>query len=224
MTYDANGNLLTQGGGTYGYDSAEMLTSRPVTGGNETYKYGPDNVLLRRTNPGNSAAFYIEGVYERNLASGGVVTGVTKYYSALGRPLAIRQAAGDGQLGSLYFPLADQLGSTAGVTDQTGALIAGTAVKYWPYGAVRSGSITQTDRLFTNQRQEVGTDALGLYNYNARFYSTTLGRFVSADPVPALNRYAYGAGNPTRFVDPTGLYLVASCGWTQTCTKAGNSD
>src|SRR5581483_3004867 len=51
----------------------------------------------------------------------------------------------------------------------------------------------------------------GLYNYKARFYSTVLGRFVSADPTQptgswvALNRFAYANNNLLRFVDPTGF-------------------
>ncbi len=47
--------------------------------------------------------------------------------------------------------------------------------QYWPYGAARTDAIataSQTDRLFTGQRQEPGDAALGLYFYNARFYST----------------------------------------------------
>ena len=52
---------------------------------------------------------------------------------------------------------------------------------------------------------------LGLYDYKARFYDAALGRFISADtvvPNPGnpqdLNRYAYAANNPLRYVDPTG--------------------
>jgi len=81
--------------------------------------------------------------------------------------------------------------------------------RYWPYGAVRSGGVTQTDKLYTGQQQEPG-DALGLYNYRARFYSTVVGRFVSGDPVSAsfgssaLSRFAYANSNPLRFMDPDG--------------------
>jgi RHS repeat-associated protein len=122
----------------------------------------------------------------------------------------LRQAAG-GQ-GALYYPLADQLGSTSTLTDASGTVVA--TEKCWPYGAARAGGITQTDKLFTGQQIEPGDSALGLYNYNARFYSTTLGRFVSVDPIvgsaadpQAWNSYAYVRNNPMRFVDPTAMYL-----------------
>jgi len=58
----------------------------------------------------------------------------------------------------------------------------------------------------------------GLYNYGARMYSPTMGRFLtpdwSAKPVPVpyadltnpqtLNLYSYAYNNPTRFTDPDG--------------------
>jgi RHS repeat-associated protein len=61
-----------------------------------------------------------------------------------------------------------------------------------------------TKRTFTGQI----ADATGLYFYNARYYSQTLGRFVSADTVVpgageprALNRYAFEAGGKRRSGD-----------------------
>jgi hypothetical protein len=57
-----------------------------------------------------------------------------------------------------------------------------------------------------------------LYDYRARFYDPTLGRFLQPDPlVPepgnpqALNRYAYVYNNPLRYTDPSGhfAWLIA---------------
>ncbi|MDE3097536.1 MAG: RHS repeat-associated core domain-containing protein [Chloroflexota bacterium] len=93
--------------------------------------------------------------------------------------------------------------------DAADATVAET--KYWPYGATRTGGVTQTDKLYTGQQQEPGDAALGLYNYKARFYSTTLGRFVAADrAMPeatsrGLNRYAYAYNSPLRYSDPSGF-------------------
>ena len=56
------------------------------------------------------------------------------------------------------------------------------------------------------------TSALGLYNYGARFYSTTLGRFVSADPAGICdsdsqrrNAYTYVRSSPLSRVDDSGM-------------------
>jgi RHS repeat-associated protein len=86
--------------------------------------------------------------------------------------------------GCARYILADHLGSTSTIVDRNGAT---ATVKYRPYGATRSTSgAVGTDKLFTGQQQEPDDPALGLYNYGARFYSTTLGRFVSADPVRSM--------------------------------------
>ncbi len=76
--------------------------------------------------------------------------------------------------------------------------------KYWPYGGERaiSGDARLTSHWFTGQRDE-DFDGLGLYNYNARFYSTLAGRFVSVDPVTgggdpqSWNPYSSVRGIPT---------------------------
>jgi len=123
----------------------------------------------------------------------------------------VRQVPAGGGAGTLLYPLHDHLGSTVGVTDQAGVLV--DSQKYWPYGATRAGGIdpnTQTDKQYTGQQVEPGDAGLGLYNYKARFYSTTLGRFVSADPtLPSdssmpHNRFAYANDSPVTYVDPSG--------------------
>jgi RHS repeat-associated protein len=60
---------------------------------------------------------------------------------------------------------------------------------------------------FTGQRWE----GFGLYNYGARYYSASLGRFIRADPLlpnpaspPLLNRYAYVRNSPLVYVDDDG--------------------
>jgi len=72
-----------------------------------------------------------------------------------------------------------------------------------------------TDRQYTGQRWG---DALGLYDYRARYYDPALGRFIQPDtivPEPgdpqALNRYAYVLNNPLRYNDPSG-HAFSECG------------
>jgi RHS repeat-associated protein len=93
------------------------------------------------------------------------------------------------------------------VTDATGVTVG--EQRYYPFGETRltSGTI-YTDKLFTGQREITG---LGIYHYQARFYSPRLGRFLSPDtivPNPAnpqdLNRFSYVRNNPLRYTDPGG--------------------
>jgi RHS repeat-associated protein len=74
-----------------------------------------------------------------------------------------------------------------------------------------------TDITFTGQRSNL--DQIGLYYFKARFYASSLGRFVSADTIvprasdpQQLNRYAYGLNNPVKYIDPSGH--AAICGTT----------
>ena len=53
------------------------------------------------------------------------------------------------------------------------------------------------------------SNSFGLMFYNARWYDPALGRFAQADTivpggVQGLDRYAYTANNPVRYVDPSG--------------------
>jgi len=108
---------------------------------------------------------------------------------------------------TLYYILKDHLGSASVVTNSSGNVVG--EQRYYPFGETRlSPGSRFTDQLFTGQREMTG---LGIYHFNARFYSPKLGRFLSADtivPNPAnpqdLNRYSYVRNNPLRYTDPTG--------------------
>ncbi len=147
---------------------------------------------------------------------------IKKYYAGFGRTVAVRDVPTGTGTGTLSYILPDHLGSASVVTSDAGAVI--SEMTYWPYGATRSGGITQTDKRYTGQQEEPGDAALGLYNYKARFYSTTLGRFLSSDPTnDGLNRYSYAANNPLRYVDPSGLTAVVGCGTGHQC-ETGNPE
>jgi RHS repeat-associated protein len=107
----------------------------------------------------------------------------------------------------VHFLHSDHLGSTSLTTDATGAVVAQT--RYLPYGQEHwTHGAARTDFTFTGQRAEAG---FGLLDYNARYYSPQLGRFISPDtivPEPgnpqSFNRYSYVRNNPLKFRDPTG--------------------
>jgi RHS repeat-associated protein len=99
------------------------------------------------------------------------------------------------------------LGSVSLTTDSNGEVIAES--RYLPYGQERwSNGAAVTDFGFTSQRNE---RSFGLYDYNARYYSPYLNRFISPDtivPEPTssggFNRYRYTRNNPLRYTDPSG--------------------
>jgi RHS repeat-associated protein len=129
----------------------------------------------------------------------------------------------------LYYLHSDHLGSTSLTLDSSGAKLG--EMKYTPYGETRyTWGSTPTDRLFTGQRAESNLGSL--YDYNARFYSPAIGRFISADTIvpnpkspQQFNRYAYTNNNPLKYIDPSGHFLqcyeIASMG--QQCHDDGYS-
>jgi RHS repeat-associated protein len=107
----------------------------------------------------------------------------------------------------VFYLLGDHLGSTSvsyRVSDgQT------LTQRYYAWGGIRPGpnNALPTDYTFTGQK----LDATGLMYYGARYYDSSLGRFLSADTIvpqagnpQALNRYSYVNNNPLKYVDPSG--------------------
>jgi RHS repeat-associated protein len=76
--------------------------------------------------------------------------------------------------------------------------------EYDAFGAVRAQSGVTTEWSYTGEQN----DPTGLEYLRARYYDKGTGRFLSQDPVPLLQRYAYANGNPANLVDPSGLYTA----------------
>lgn len=112
---------------------------------------------------------------------------------------------------SLRFAHGDHLGSTNLITDNTGQVI--EVSENTPYGTLyhHEGPSTSPHQ-FTGQRLDPST---GLHFYNARYYDSQLGRFISPDPFvqdpgdpQTLNRYSYVRNNPINLVDPSGYFSL----------------
>ena len=72
-------------------------------------------------------------------------------------------------------------------------------------GAARAqAGTTANDFRYTGQQDDRNANR-GLYYLRAQAYDPALGRFISRDPLPGMNRYAYVDSNPTNFTDFTGL-------------------
>jgi hypothetical protein len=70
------------------------------------------------------------------------------------------------QAGTPYYLHSDQLGSTSLTTNASGGFV--SQLWYYPFGDKRAETgTTPTDFKFTGQRAET---AIGLYDFNARFY------------------------------------------------------
>jgi RHS repeat-associated protein len=143
-----------------------------------------------------------EPILEKNITIGKMKS----FVYALGKHLArVDGAIGDPEA-KKYWYITDHLGSVRAVTDVDGKKVWST--DYLAFGT-QFGKSAETDfeELHSFTGKELDPDT-GLHYYNARWYDSELGRFVSEDPVGDPNNpnlYAYGRNNPLGFIDPTGL-------------------
>jgi RHS repeat-associated protein len=194
-TYDANGNTLTRGGGTYTWDAENRLTgiSGSVTA---SYRYDYQGRRISKTVRGLTTTYLYNGL---DLIAETNTTGTTTYVfgPAVDEPLATHQ------YNNIYYFSADGLGSVARVTDTTGTTGNDQIYDAWGELRARVGAVNQSFG-YTAREFEEG----GLWLYRARYYDAATGRFVSEDPLrftAGTNFERYVSNNPSNRVDPTGL-------------------
>lgn len=200
LTYDADGNLTSDGTNTYQWNARNQLTQVSQNGVAQlTYAY---DALGRRVSKavqgGTATQFLYDGDNISQETQGSTVNPIL-----VGPGIDERFARND-VTGRTYF-LTDLLSSTIALTDATGAIK--QQYSYDPYGNVTPSDTTTG---FTNPYQYIGheADSAGLYYYRARYYSPVVGGFISEDPRwfggRQLSFYAYANSNPIMYVDRNG--------------------
>jgi RHS repeat-associated protein len=198
LTYDQNGNLTGDGTYTFMWDPRNHLSQiKQGTPTIATYVYDPFERRQKKTASGTTTQYLFDGlnpIQEKvgatpsaNLVSG---LGIDQHHTRT-------DSAGQRSL------LTDALGSTIALADSSGAVQ--TSYAYEPFGKT---SITGAASGNTYQYTGREADAAGLDFYRARYYSPTLQRFISEDPIGLaggdVNLYAYVSNNPISYTDPTG--------------------
>ncbi|HKQ51208.1 MAG TPA: RHS repeat-associated core domain-containing protein [Pyrinomonadaceae bacterium] len=204
LTYDANGNLLGDGVNSYTWDARNRLASISGPGLSASFVYDSSGRRVRKTVNGAATDYLYDGDNAVQESVSGTPT-ANMLTGTLDELFTRRDASGT------YTVLPDALGSTLALADSTGA--PKTQYTYEPFGKT-----TATGPASSNPAQYTGreNDGTGLYFYRARYYSPTLQRFVSEDPVGFgggdANLYAYVRNEPVRWIDPSGLEAEDSAG------------
>ncbi|MEJ2559558.1 MAG: RHS repeat-associated core domain-containing protein [Anaerolineae bacterium] len=212
-TWDANGNLLSDGVRTFTYDAANRLTS--VTSGTLTTTFEYDGL-------GNRVAQTVDGVtteYVLDVAGGlpeviVATTGgaSTRYVQVQGQILAQYES------GAWVYILPDHLGSVRQVLNSAGQV--DLAQSYDPFGVLLEAAGSGASEFgYAGEQHEADT---GLVFLRARYYDPASSRFISNDVFPghptspqSLNGWSYAGNNPVRYTDPSGLIYIE--GWGYTC-------
>ena len=223
-TYDSCDRLLTVEGAKYSYDHNGNLIGKAGLGSSTAYTYDYKDRLISVTLPDESQIVY-EYIPTGERLSRADESGVTYYLYDFEDVLMELDLSGTVVAGYVHGPgidepismsrgstkvyyLFDGLGSVTSLTDSSESLLA--SYKYEPFGKIleETGSIANPYR-FTGREYDGDT---GLYYYRARYYDAEVGRFLSEDPIGAIdgpNLYVYVKNNPITLRDPFGLFRIS---------------
>ncbi|MFF4772508.1 RHS repeat domain-containing protein [Microtetraspora fusca] len=203
-TYDNAGQMTgrTVAGkaATFQWDELGELTKATVDGSDTTMVYDADgNRLIRRDS--TKTVLYL-GSMELELAAGTITA--KRYYTAPdGAVVAMRS---NGSTGLTWLASGLHGSEQLAVSDATGQV---SRQRYLPFGQRRGAdNLPFTDRGFLGKIED---DSTGLDYLSARYYDPSIGKFISTDPLLALdnpqwaNPYSYAGDNPIGLSDPTGL-------------------
>jgi RHS repeat-associated protein len=225
-TYNDDNRLASVNGQTVTHDADGNMTLGPIRqdSGNVSLTYNSRNQLTSAD--GLSYSYDAEGVRRTITNASGTTRDVTDPNSAMSRLLIRHHPDGSKTyyvygLGLLYEVNQaeqtktyhyDQVGSTIARTDDTGKVIG--SAEYSAYGITFWKQGDMDTPFLYNGQWGIQTDANGLLNMRARYYSPYLMRFLNADPIGfsgGSNWFAFADGNPISNSDPFGLWS-----WNQT--------
>jgi len=163
-------------------------------GSTTTYLYDGINVLVEQVQGVGNATVMLGLRMDEHLARTSS-TGVTRYF------------------------LTDAQGSTVALTDASGTIQ--TLYTYGAFGlTATSGQTSDNPYQFVGRELDLSSSAVvaayAIYNFRARYYDATVGRFFSSDPEGfaggSRNLYAYASNNPLTLLDPTGKEVPVGVG------------
>ena len=196
FSYDANGNLTSDGTRTFEWDAEDRLVT--VTADTHRSEFTYDG-LSRRTRIVEKE----NGATVRDASLFWAGTAIVEERVTTGE---INRFFANGELhdGTARYVTRDHLGSIREVTDSAGAVV--TRNDYDPYGRLTRVVGTEDSRFGYTGHMVHGPSGLSLAVYRA--YDAQLGRWISSDPIGlagGINLHEYAASNPLYYVDRDGL-------------------
>jgi len=218
--YDAPGNLVhdPNNGSNYAYDNENRL----ATVGTYSYVYDGEGRRVAKLNGNSVASEYLfdnAGAQQIEMDGSGNVAHTNVF--AGGKLLATYR--NDGQT---YLHFSDWLGTRRLQVSFSGQ-VEPLRCSNFPFGdnQICVGP-DATEHHFTGKERDTES---GLDNFVKRYFGSSLGRFMTPDPVGIMkqklidpqqwNMYSYARNNPLRFTDPTGKYVCDSNKYKTQCAQ-----
>jgi len=236
LGYDAAGNLISSGSTSYVYDAENRLI---WTNSSSGYRYLYDGngervekcVAATSTTAcptsGTNGTLYWKGPGSNTLSETDLSGNVLNTYIFFnGQRIARNDSAG-----AIHYYFSDHLGSHGVVENATGS-VCEQDIDYYPYGGVQYDYCHNAPQNYKFTGKERDAES-GLDNFGARYYGSSLGRFMQTDPIwvkadrmldpQRLNLYSYVRNNPLTLTDPSGMDVVLrTCSGSSTMTQCFN--
>ncbi|MDR1891517.1 MAG: S8 family serine peptidase [Oscillospiraceae bacterium] len=207
-SYDSNGNLLSK---TRDKDNVQTVT--------QSHQYDAfDRLVSTDTLNGNATVTtaYTYDVYNRRIAKRVGYNTIRHVWD--GDSIIID--AGEINNQSYYYGIGGVI-ATADNSNTSAYIKNGHGDVVGMHGLVGNGSQTFAYDAYGNETTAAGSNnpfrysgeyfdaSTGLYYLRARYYDPQIGRFTQEDPArDGINWYAYCAGDPVNYWDPSGLFSV----------------
>ena len=211
-SYDAAGNLLYDQIHHYTYDAENRVAT---VDGQQAYIYDAEGIRVAKLGSGGAVtASYVLGLGGEQVSEvNGSGVWVHSNVFVGGRLMATYAGSGDTAKQGYHYHLTDWLGTQRMQTSASGN--EEERCYSYPFGdGLSCTGADATEHHFTGKErdQESGNDYFG-----ARYYASTMGRWMSPDPSPAgvnvmnpqsWNLYNYALNNPLRMVDRNGYWAT----------------
>ena len=201
--YDLNGNLIQLGNRSYTYDSQNRLVrvSDPAIAQDLVYLHDADGRRVLERTQNAVRRLYYNGAHLIEEYENGALLCQYVHDDLPDHTVHIAANKEDG-----WFH-AELTGSIRAITDRAGNVIA--QYTYDPFGVPDQLNGALANRLlFAGKRQD---DDSGGYDFRARHYDPSLGRFHQRDPLgwkDGVNLYLYAGNDPLGFIDPLGTERI----------------
>jgi RHS repeat-associated protein len=210
LSYDANGNLASDGTHSYTWNDRNQLAQVVASGSSTTsatYQYDGLGRRVESLTGGATTTYLYDGiniVQEQSDDKANLLTGLSP-----DETFTWSDSSGTSSF------LGDALGSTVALAGESGAIA--TQYAYSTFGSTSSTGTASSNPFEFTGRED---DSTGLYNLRARYYSPTLSRFISEDPYNFArletknlslsnsffaNGYTYVLDSPSNYRDFSGL-------------------
>ncbi|MBR5079109.1 MAG: hypothetical protein IKX30_10235 [Victivallales bacterium] len=219
FTYDANGNLLSDGVRAYTWTADNRILTETIlsTGTTRTVEYDAFGNRSNVTYGNGVTVKYTIDVDGMLFASES--TDGTKRTYVLGDGGQIAGFLDEND--NAYYFVTDRLGSVISVLDETGNAV--NSYSYDAWGNIIDSTVTVKNELTYLGAYGVLTNDSGTYTIKARDYDPVTGRWLSADPAGSAvgpNLYQYCRDNALAYIDLTGNDAISTYKTVENAFKA----